>query len=522
MFVPRLATGSRWPEGFAVRLPLIGGAYSARSEIANAQRSINYFPEINRQDAPSPFTLYQRPGLRPLVSPAVAAPCRGIWQASNGNGYCCIGQTVYSVDGAFALTSLGTLVTAGTTPVYATDNGTTALVVDGSPYGYSIDLATNAFAQVSDPTSTFTGATRVDTIDGFIVWNIPGTKQFGSTLNNELTFDALYVAGKSGYPDPLQGLIVNRREIILLGTATSEIWYDAGNTGFPFAELPGTFIQHGAVSPYSIAFQDIEVFWLEKDLQGKGIVLALKGYDTRRISNHAVEYAIGQMSDISDAIGYTYQQDGHTFYVLTFPTGNQTWVYDASLGDHPDMAWHQRAWTNPADGSYNRVRERCAAVLYGKNVVGDHTTGTLYQLDPTYFYDNVSGVDNPITFLRSFPHNFGGTNFAAESPMQQGQQTSSDNKQILYRNFMADMEVGKVATDSQSIEQQVTLRWSNDRGVTFQTGVLESNGAPGQYQTVPTWRTIGLARDMVFELSHSIPGPAALQGAWVDTTLTNQ
>jgi hypothetical protein len=43
------------------------------------------------------------------------------------------------------------------------------------------------------------------------------------------------------------------REAWLIGTQTTEVWYNAGNAQFSFAELPGVFIEHGCVAPYSIA-----------------------------------------------------------------------------------------------------------------------------------------------------------------------------------------------------------------------------------------------------------------------------
>jgi hypothetical protein len=51
-----------------------------------------------------------------------------------------------------------------------------------------------------------------------------------------------------------------------------------------------------------------------------------------------LEYAIQSYGNITDAIGYTYQQDGHPFYVLIFPSAEATWVYDVST-----QLWHERA-----------------------------------------------------------------------------------------------------------------------------------------------------------------------------------
>lgn len=484
-----------------MRLPLLGGAYQARSIIANAQRCVNLFPELNPKDAPVQVTHYQRPGLVKLVQ-GPNLPVRGVWQASNGNGYCVIGQNVYAVSNVWALTLIGALTVPLGTPVSFVDNGITGLLVDNSMFGYSINLATNAFAQIVDVTGTFQGATRVDYIDTFIIWNMPGTNRYGSTLSNSLVFDPLYFAAKTNWPDPLQTLIVNRHEILLMGTYKSEIWYDAGNPTFPFSELPGAYIEHGIVAPFSLAAQDINVFWLHRDLQGQGMVLRQRGYETRRISNHALEHAIQGYATISDAIGYCYQQDGHAFYVLCFPTADATWVFD----DATEM-WHQRAWTD-GNGVLHRDRSNCYGALYGKNVVGDWENGTLYAMDLNTYTDN----GGPISFIRGFPHITMGNG-------PDGKPADADGRRLTFTNFRADLEVGTTQADDQGVPPQVGLRWSMDRGKTFGQTVLQTAGAQGEYLTQPQWRQNGIGRDVIFELSYSFAGPAALNGAWVEATV---
>ena len=487
-----------------MRLPLIGGAYQARSIIANAQRCVNYYPEVNQKDALVPLTHYQRPGLRSLVVPPVVAPGRGLYRASNGNGYCIIGQHVYAISPNWVLTEIGELLTPLTTLTSMIDNGTTIVLVDNSANGYTIDLATNAFAQISDPTGTFNGATRVDYIDTFILWNMPGTINFGSTLSNEITFDALYFAGKTDYPDLLQSIIVNRHEIILPGTLKTETWYDAGNAGFPFAELPGMYTEHGTVAPFSLASQDICVFWLGQDLQGQGVVFMQRGYECRRISTHAIELAIQSYPTITDAIAYTYQQQGHVFYVLTFPNGNATWVYDAAT-----ELWHQRAWLDD-NGQLNRERVNCAAFINGLNVALDWQNGTLYAMDLNHYTDDVNGVAGPIRYIRGFPH-------IGNAIAPNGQLVETDSRRLRMDSFTLDLECGLGPQTSDGKPAQVSMRWSLDRGRTYGNEVLQSAGDPGQYRTIPLWRGLGSdVRDPIFEISHSIAGPAALNGAWLN------
>jgi hypothetical protein len=493
------------------RIPLLGGAYSTRSPIASSQRCINYFPEPNPPNAPVPVTHYQRPGLRPLVQGS-NAPVRGLYRASNGQGYCVIGQSVASIAADWTLTLLGTIANRSN-PVSFADNGIDIVLVDGSTSGYSIQMSNNAFATIIDGTGTFVGADKADYIDTFLLFNVPGTQQFISTHSNSLTFDPLYIAAKTDYPDRLVTLVVNRHEILLLGSLKTEEWYDAGLPLFPFAELPGAYYEHGTLAPYSVATADISTFFLGNDLQGQGKVYRIRGYQCTEISNYALSVAIRKMlanGNTNDAIGYTYQQDGHVFYVLNFPTGDQTWVFDDSPGLKPEDAWHQRGWTDPATGALHRERANCAAFINGTNVVGDWQNGTLYALDPTVYTDTVNGTPGPITCIRGWPHVFSGEfdltpTGGLKAPVQ------SDGKRVQYSEFELDMDTGNAPS-----AQTVTLRWSFDRGHTFGTDVLQSAGSPGQFATYPTWQPIGIGRDVVFEIQHTIPGQAALNGAWVN------
>lgn len=499
------------------RFNFIGGAYSTRANIGSAQRCINYYPEFNPQDAAFPVTLYQRPGLRQLANGAGGWRC--LYQASNGKGYGVSGNTVFAISTSWELLPLGT-ITAGRSNICSMiDNGTTVMLVDGSEHGWEFSIEDGSgFQQIVDGTGTFQGADRLDTLDTYILWNMPGTTDFGSTLSNSITFDPLYFAGKVGYPDLLQTLIVNRRELLLMGRLKSEIWYDAGNANLPFAELPGAYIEHGILAKYSIASSDISVFWLSNDLQGQGIVLRQRGYETRRISNYGIEYAIRKMAEkgsISDAIGYTYQQDGHVFYVLTFPSGDQTWVYDDSVGE-PIAAWHQRAWTD-ADGLLHRERPNCFAVLYGKNVAGDWENGSLYELDPNYYRDQVDSgtgqglVEGPVTCIRGFPHLLAGTDV-------KGMFVPSNGRTVHHQAFWLSVEAGTDSTQDSSpldFAGKIGLRWSDDWGKTFGNAVLQSTGALGEYATLPQWAGAGVARFRLYEIEHSIPAPVALNGAWV-------
>lgn len=499
------------------RLALAGGSYSARSIIANCQRCINLFPENNANASPVTITHYQRPGLRPLAGGPVA-PVRNLYRASNGNGYCTIGSNVYAIDPSWNLQQLGTVTPGRLNPVSMIDNGVTIMVVDGSPQGWTINMATNEYSLYVDPSGLFRGATRGDYIDSFMLFNVAGTpnNEFISTLSGVATFDPTYFAFKTAYPDPLMALIVNRHEILLIGQLKTEVWYNGGLATFPFLMLQGVYHEHGTLARYSVASLDISVFFLGSDLQGNGVVYKIKGYSCLRVSNYAIEYQIRKMRKavgIDDAIGYTYQQDGHYFYVLHFPKGDQTWVLDDTIQD-TNTAWHQEGWTNPKTGVLHRHRANCHAFINDTNVVGDWQNGTIYEMDLDQYVDNVNGVDCGIQRLRTFPHVIGGE---VAFGIYGKRAIPADGRRIQFTAFFLDMELG--LTDSNSGQPLITLRYSDDKGRTYSSDILQHGGEEGEYLTVPTWRGLGIARDRVFEVEYAFNGPAAMNGAWVEGTV---
>lgn len=465
------------------RIALKTGAYVDRSVIANCQRSVNLYAQQNPEDAPCPFTYYPTPGLVTIATPT-AGVGRGLYRASSGMLYAVIGQTLYAVSATWVMTALGSLASGATTPVSMMDNQTTMILVDGSGAGYTVNLTTQAFGAITS--TAFYGANRVDFQDTFFVLNRPASGQFYSSLSNQVAFDPLYFATKIGASDKLVGVASVHRELWLLGERTSEIWINAGAATFPFAIMDGAFIHHGCASVYSICQMGDAVFWLSQDKDGGCIVLQGEGYKAQRISTHAIEVALSAYSTVSDAIGWSYQQEGHQFYVLTFPTADRTWCFDLTTGQ-----WHERVWLD-TNGGEHRHRGMAAAFAYGVNVCQDWETGKLYQLDLNTYTDD----GNPIIRRRGFPH------------------MGSDGNRVFYHEFLADMAVGRVSM-SGTQPPQIFLRWSDTRGETWGNPISDDLGSTGNYLHSIQFQRLGMARDRVFELFWSEAVKTALNGAFV-------
>jgi len=480
-------------------IPLLGGAYSARSVIANAQRCVNLFPEKNQEDAEVPVTHYQAPGLLRLATGNLPTTWRGLYFATNLVLYGVLGTTVYRVNDDWTLTDLGTIASPALTPVSMIDNGAHIMIVDGSANGWTIDLSTDTLAPIVDV--NFLGGDFVQYLDTFFLLNRPGTREFYQSDSNAITFPGLSES-KTGAPDKLVSLIVNHLDIWLIGQRTTEIWSNVGAPGFPFQRLPGVFIQHGSVAKYSVAAYDLMIFWLSQDNNGEALALMGSNYQVVNIMTPAISWEISKYPVISDAIGLVYQQGNHVFYVLTFPTADKTWVYDLSTKE-----WHERTWTDQ-NGVEHRIRANCTAFAYGKNVVGDHQNGRLYAWDEETFTDD----GQPMVFRRGFPHAVAGGNA------------------VYHQRFIADIEVGTASSDSGNPTQppwnygpgapanmpMISLRWSNTRGKSWNDPIQIPLGATGDFQYVPSWRDLGQARDRVYELFWSEDCAVALNGAYLD------
>lgn len=472
-------------------IPLTSGAYSSRSVIANAQRCVNLFPEFTPKDSnpPVPVTHYARPGKNLLAIPPVPGRGRGLYRANNGDLYAVVDDIIYFVDSNFVFTAIGN-IGAGTSVVSMADNGQDVgdeiVVVDGSPNGWTITMSTRAFAPIVDGTGTFVGSNRADYLNGFFLFNAPGTPYWYWSLSNSVSFNALDIASKSSYADNIKTIGVRQREVWLIGTLTTEPWYLSGTAESVFEAVASVLVPYGAIAIYSMASIDGSLFWLAQDLKGQGIVVQTKGYEVVKISTFALDNEIQKYGDLSDAVAGSYQVDGHTFYVLHFPTADKTWAYDLST-----KQWAEQAWTDN-EGVDHCDRARFYAHAYDRVIGQDWETGLLYELSTDVYTDN----GDSIKYLRSFPH------------------VLDEMKRITHWNMVVDIQCGTI--EDQDADPLLLMRYSDDRGQTWSDPLETSMGKTGEYDTSPQFARLGMARDRVYELSWTANMKTALNGVYID------
>lgn len=373
----------------------------------------------------------------------------------------------------------------------------------------------------------FSGGTSVDVVDNYFVYSRPDSQWWGaSDLLSPISANLSYGI-KDGAPDNLVALIVDHREVYLMGEASSEVWADVGAVPFPFQRIPGTSTQHGVAAKFSISRLGNSFAFVSRNNRGQAQIMQMSGYLPQRISNHAVENTLVNQY-IDNAIAWTYQLEGHEVYVVSFPSLELTWAYDATT-----QMWHKWLYTAD-DNTYQRHRGNCCAVFQGMVLIGDYENGKIYELDKTNYTDDGQLVRR----LRRAPHlvtdlqrqYFEEFQIQFQPGVGQGGLLLSAPNYIRYLTdpyYLAPndaltigafeiVQIGNYTGVPQNLyvtNPQAMLRWSNDGGSTWSREYWTSIGQQGKYKNRAIWRRLGQARDRVFEVSITAPVKAVIVSA---------
>ena len=456
-----------------------------------------------------------------VVSTVSAGVVTGLTQ-TNAGAYTSLPTNPVSTSCSGAGTGLTLTLTFGTG-----SGGTGNYVVSASQTVSSESLYALNFSVLPSTDGAFSGANSVDIVDNYFVYNNPGTQQWGATSPLSPISPALSFSSKDGAPDNLVALIVDHREVYLLGETSSEVWVDAGTFPFAFQRIPGTSTQHGIAAKFSLARIGNSFAYLSRNNRGQSEIMQMNGYIPQRISTHAVENTLVNKY-VDDAIAWTYQLEGHECYVISFPTIDITWVYDITTG-----MWHKWLATDPLTGQYTRHTGNCSAVFQGKVVVGDIDDGHIYTLDPNTYTDD--GVE--IRRLRRCPHlvtdlqrqyfdelqiqfqpGVGtlGTASAISNGIQSPLIINNGTTYVVANNVTVYIELSlipQVTSSTPLTDPQAMLRWSNDGGSTWSNEHWTTIGQIGAYKNRAIWRRLGWSRDRVFEVVVTDPVKAVIISA---------
>lgn len=390
---------------------MVGGSYTSQSRNADDQQTMNLYPEaIESGSGKVAAALYPTPGTTSFVT-LIDTPVRGqIFTDARAFAVGGSAFTEYFANGT--KTDYGPIPNDGTPVSMAA--GPTQILIASAGSVFVFNLVANALTAI--PPATLTNVNQVGFCDGFFVACLKNSHTFqASALEDATTWPALSIGTINVFVDNVLSMFVDHREVWLFGITKTAVYYDAGLSPFPFDLIPGAFIEQGIVAANSPVRLDNSIFWLGGDERGSGIAWRAEGYKPTRVSNHAVELAWQGYSRIDDAVGYSYQDQGHSFWVLYFPTANKTWVLDAATGQ-----WHERGYWNAVNGIFTAHRSQNHIFAFGKHLVGDWASGKIYRMGIDLYTDS----ENPIRRVRRAPH------------------VSTEQEWIFHHQLQIDLETG--------------------------------------------------------------------------------
>ena len=464
-----------------MEINFIGGHYEGRSKNLNAQVTQNWFPVVDNQDGKSILALMGTPGLTVWKDFGDTDESRGsiVWDDCL---FFVIGNTLYKCTTGRTVTNVGTLGTSSGR-VYMAGGVTHLMLVDGSKGYYQASGAT-ALTEITDP--DFPTPTSCAYLDGFFIVSEDGTDSIYKSASEDASdWDGLDFASAEDQPDDVELVHAYKRHLMLYGTDTIEVFYNSGDASFPFTRVAGAVIPVGVGAAASVASGPEGMFFLDSNYQ----IRTWQGYETQVISTPQIDYQIQKYSTKSDAIGYTYTQEGHSFYVITFPTGNKTWCYDVTTG-----FWHTRSSGTAGKRHLSDWHQK----FNEKNIVGGHSDGIVYELDLETYTDNGAVLKSVRT----------------------AQVVQSNRKMVFHNRLELDFEAGVGLATGQGNDPQVMLDWSDDGGHTWSNEHWLSIGKIGEYKTRAVIRRLGRSRNRIYRVSITDPVKRVLMGAHLEAEVS--
>jgi len=425
---------------------------------------------------------------------SVQYPIRGLLPVGDYL-YAVYGPYLKKIDSDFADTTLNSNTPMNSTGLVTMSHikhgdGFQIMICDGTDkVAYIYDTESALFRTMTDIAYEFQGGGSTTSIDGyFLSHGVDTDKFFISDVSQGTSWDAADDSRAWVKTSNIERVYAHNQLVFVFKGDSTEVFYNSGSSGATqptFARMSGGVINVGTKAPQSIASVKDRLFWLAND---RTVQMAI-GQSVNTVSSLQLSYQIEQMSTSDDAVSYCYTEDGHDFYVMSFPTADITYVYDATTGD-----WHERESYDTDKGCDGRHRSNCYAYFQDKHVVGDYANTLLYELDTTVYTDNGSRIIRQrIT-----------------------QNINEENLTEFFKRFEVHFEGGVGAITGQGSSPKAMLRISKDGGHTW-SGVLTSTmGARGGYDVRSIWNRLGSGRDFSVWLTVSDPVKAVIVGSWLD------
>lgn len=420
----------------------------------NGGRLINAYAEKAPVGSRSEFLYRRSPGMDEAFIAGTGAPRGALLVGSIL--YIANDTKVYSVakasSGAYVVEELaGTLLGEGDVTMAHNMRAVTQVLIHHS--AGMAEIAANAVTPFSDP--DLPASLMITYQDGYFFLPTASGRISASDLNDYEFNSNSFVTAESS-PDGMVSCVPYRRDMLFMGTYSTEVWSNSGTSPFPYSRvtvLPIGLFGINAVSGYEPGFPGPLVF-----AGNDGAVYKMIGYGVERISTPQIERMLSEITDRTSVRMSAFIAAGHHFIAVSAP--GWTLVHDLSTG-----FWHERA-------SYEMDRWRVAFTInaFDEWLAFDATSGMVYKINERTYREG----REPLVFeVRSQQQH----SFPARSSVNRA---SFD----FITGVGRDRGISPIQTNP-----RVSISWSDNGGWTFGNALLRDLGTQGELRSIDVWRT---------------------------------
>jgi hypothetical protein len=287
-----------------------------------------------------------------------------------------------------------------------------------------------------------------------------------SELNDPTAVDPLKYGSSEADPDPVLGLGTRRGELIVFNRNTTEFFFNAGTTGFPFERNRGAQIDKGAVGTHAKC-RFLETYAMVGSGRNEQPQVYLVGEgQAQPISTREIDRLLAALDDTDLATIVLEAREGAGAKELYVHLPDQTLVYShLASQDLQVPVWYRLA--SGTDG-LSPYRARNFTLAYGAWHCGDLNTSALGVL--TDLHDNQYGEQAAWQF--------------------DAQMVYSEGKGAVCHALEL---VGFYGRAAEGAEPRIFMRWTDD-GVEYSQERSARSGFTGQRSLRVAWRRNGFIR----------------------------
>lgn len=329
------------------------------------------------------------PGYRKITSiKSGAAKGRTIYKSPKyGHEITVIDDSVSTISDDFSKTLVGQIDTFSGSVFIAENNANEIVISENTSniYIFNYDLQTFTKVDVGFRVGYITF------IDGYIVAPELDTHRWRlSDLNNAASFpfDTQHVGELESRPDIVVACETLERQLFIFGQNVTEVWLDLprGIPSFPFQRQNSISIEYGCISQNTIASGFHRLVWLGSNEYSGPTILVSTGGAPQKIATDGIDFELDKLEKPEDSFGFLFEEGGHIYYQITFPSDNVSYAYD----------FDEQSFFNVTDHNLNAHIARKISFFNNRHLFITDKDGGLYEMSSELFtYKETDDTQEP-------------------------------------------------------------------------------------------------------------------------------